>query len=46
MERLDAVIKMVQGVTGIADDLLAKADSDINHKIVVLSLVDTAQTVT
>ena len=41
-ERLDAVIKTVPGVTGIADDVLAKIDSEENHVIVLLSLLETA----
>ena len=40
--RLDAVIKMIPGVTGIADDVLAKGDSEISHDITVLSLLETA----
>ena len=42
-ERLDAVIKTVPGVTGIADDLLAKEDDEISHDVAVLSLLKTAQ---
>ena len=40
-ERLDAVIKTVPGVTGIADDVLATGDSEINHDVAVLSLLKT-----
>ena len=40
-ERLDAVIKTVAGFIGITDDVLAKADSEINHDVAVLSLLDT-----
>ena len=36
-ERLDAVIRTLPGVTGIANDVLAKGDSEINHDIAVLS---------
>ena len=32
------MIKTVLGLTGIADDALAKEDSEINHNIAVLSL--------
>ena len=42
-ERLDEVIKMLPGVTGIADDVLAKGHSEINHDIAVLSLPEAAQ---
>ena len=42
-ERLDAVIKTVPGVTTIADDVLAKGDSEINHNLAVLSLLEIAQ---
>ena len=36
-EILDEVIKTVPGVTGIADDVLAKGYSEINHDVVVHS---------
>ena len=42
-ERPDAVIKTVPGVTGIADDVLAKVQSEANHDIAVPSLLETAQ---
>ena len=42
LERLDVVIKTVPCVTGIAADVLAEGDSEINHDITVLSLLDTA----
>ena len=41
-ERLDAVIKTVPGVTGIADDVLAKGDDETSHDVPVLSLLKTA----
>ena len=40
-ERLDAGIKALPGVTGMADDVLAKEDSEINHIVAVLSLLET-----
>ena len=43
MERPDAVIKTVPGVTGIADNVLPKGDSKTNHDMAVLSLLETAQ---
>ena len=42
-ERLDAVIKTVPGVTGIADDVLAKGDNEISHDIAILSMLEMAQ---
>ena len=42
-ERLDAVNKTVEGATGIADDLLAKGDSEVSHDLAVFSLLGTAQ---
>ena len=42
-EKLKAVIKVVPGVMGIADDVLAKGGSETNHDIVVLSLLETVQ---
>ena len=42
-ERLDAVIKTVPGVTGIADDVLAKEDTKVSCDVSVLSLPEMAQ---
>ena len=42
-EMIDAPIKMVPGVTGIADDVLAKGDDETSYDVAVLSLVKTAQ---
>ena len=42
-ERLDAVIKTVLGFTGIADDILAKGHSKMNHYMAVLSLLEATQ---
>ena len=39
--RLDAVIKTVPDVTGRAHDVLIKGDSEINHEIAVLILLET-----
>ena len=39
-ERLDAVIKKM---TGIADDVLAKGDSTMNHDLSVFSLLEAVQ---
>ena len=42
-KRLHAVIKTVSGVTVIADDVLAKGESERNYDIAVLSLLETGQ---
>ena len=41
-ERLDAVIKTVPGIIGIADDVIAKGDNETSHDVAVLSLFETA----
>ena len=41
--RLDSVIKIISCVTGIKDNVVAKGDSEINHDIAVLSLLEAAQ---
>ena len=38
-DRLDAIIRTVPGVTGIADDVLAKGNDKTSHDIAVLSLL-------
>ena len=40
--RLDIVIKIRSGITGIVNDVPAKEDSETNHDIAVLSLLETA----
>ena len=42
-DRLDAVIKKVPGVTGKAEDILAKGGSEINDDTAVISLLQTAK---
>ena len=42
-ERLDAVIKMVRGVTGIGDYVLAKGNIETSHDVAVFSLLETTQ---
>ena len=41
--RIGAVIKTVAGLTGTADDVMAKGDNVINHDRAVLSLLETTQ---
>ena len=42
-ERINAVIKTVLCITGIADDVLAKWNDETRHDVAVLSLLKTAQ---
>ena len=42
-QRLDAIMKIMPGVTDIADDVPSKGDSEMNHDIAVFSLLETAQ---
>ena len=42
-ERLDAVIKTMLGITGIADDVFAKGDKKISHDVAVLGIVKMVQ---
>ena len=42
MKDLTQFIKMVSDVTDLADDILAKGDSEINHDKAVISLPETA----
>ena len=41
-EKLDAILKPVPNVTGLADNVLAKGDSEQIHDTVMLNLLDTA----
>ena len=42
-ERLNAIIKTVPGVTGIADDVLAKVNVEMSQDTTVCSLLRTAR---